>query len=172
MIRRIMSRLETQPGTRIEGLGGSFSRNVRLGEDGLGMRWNTPGETFPLAAIIEDAKGAGTSIAPGTFEAIYINLSDALIVKIDQEGNAVGYLDEGAVHVVNSSLEDWTSSTKEMKIDENIFKEAVLKKWGHFSTFDGYTSTNPNMLNPIPDSDIEDRFNALQAKWKAQNPQL
>lgn len=182
MIRRIMSHLEGQPGTRIEGLGGSFSRVVKLRENSHGMRWNTHGETFYLGAVLEDAQGKGTVLAPGTFEAIYVKIrlpgsaNDYRIVKISSDltantvfglgvdGNFPQYHDLGPSSV-ESFLEEGNSVIEIGKPNEHgdVVEEVVIKKWGVFDdsprSAHPKAMPNPNILTEIPVSGIENAYN-------------
>lgn len=158
-----MSQIEVNSGARIEVSGGSFSRNVQMmdGErnDGLGMRWSTPGEVFPLRAVLEDAKNAGTSLAPGTFEAIFIRTENE-IIRVDYEECVAG-MDKDGLLTIKMYTDEFLQDPEfaNIIIDGNRFKEVVLRKWGRFTSFDAPDyPLNPNMLYPVPQTTIEQEY--------------
>lgn len=151
-----------------EDLGGSFSKNVRVGKDGIGMRWNKQGEAFPIEAIYKNSEGQGTEIAPGTFEAIFVNYKDR-ILKVDSQGNGFYISKDNSFYgsfKVDSLFEGNYGNTVIM-IDDEV-SEVVLKKWGKLSHSDKpkeihpKARPNPNKLDELPVSVIEHEFNELK----------
>lgn len=169
----------------VDNLGGSFDRIVQIGENGRGMRY-VEGDVFPLKAFLEDSKDAGSEIALGKFQAVYVRVrlpgaaNDYKLVKINPNesirtvfGLSMGeesaqYHDLGYSHVV-----DYLSEGNEVMMlgkpnsNGDVIEEVVVHKWGEF-TNPGMTVSKPGVrprLNGnIPQTQIVSEFNKIQAE--------
>jgi len=167
-----MSKIESNRNT--ESLAGSFRRNVKIGEDGLGMIYDQPGDVFRLKETWESTKTTGTKRAPGFFKAIYITeefenitylnrisyIGEWIQVRIDKDGkisnqtsNIEELLQDEKSHVLN---------IKEVSYDKPIIKEVVFRRWGHFTAQNERYSRKMKQISgidvEIPECTIERDF--------------
>lgn len=177
-----MSRIEAPAPIKIEGLGGSFSRNGQMGEHGLGMRYDKPGDVFDLASVWENSHNAGTVLAPGMPRFIYIREAfkngDNLITRIAPDGK---------VHRVSMQKDPWgghfvregrvesllanpsyaqirIAPESELSDEEARPVEVVRRLWGEFNAQEQIYSSKMKQLYGkdahVPQATTEEEFNS------------